>query len=668
MRPAVLRPLALSLVACGVAWAPAHAQMGQGVDIPTSGPTSGATMAVDRNAQRPDRAWWPARYLGDETLPLLERGARGTSQLTGAEQPWSYGHFKTSTCLLGVRGNHEFSPLEKHDSVIADRDAENVQGLQAANPKAASWEANPDNFHNTSLVQVEGQAEQHLKDVTERMTEEQVKLTESGGSRPQPGGGEPAVVYNGREYKPITYQAQSYKDAQNRDRPIEVYFFPSQGGANGQQNWGKFVRDPAQSHPDQTGATVWFCDWVQAGGRWEYRQTQVAVSAVQIRAGNQAAQAGTPGRFSIESGGKTYENLTYERSAQDQFFQGAYISLESWYYPAELDAQAQRLARPGQKYWNRFTRVPARGDTRMPVGGKPIWFHVKWEVRGRTEGVAWDGHCNGFACASLLFKEPFPAAERQGAGQGTVHQGNLVFPLRHSKALRLKAQTAPQANRDNLAYDLVDARQIVFTNRDMKALAIELASSVDVGFAYPATGGAAAGVYDREDGGTRVFEGTADDHRSWEDVKGHHMHRILIDTIQGQKRGVVLDVSPGEAVWNRPAYKYEWVIESVGTNPKSYNIRGTVTMADYSQDDDQKGLIPNQETYRFKILLDEKNRVINSEWPDRRANHPDFMYAPLRLTPSYFDPFSGRPSCNSNIKREFALGEVLKDKLREWAR
>lgn len=78
------------------------------------------------------------------------------------------------------------------------------------------------------------------------------------------------IFYNGKYYE-TTYQYQVDKGI-----PIDIFFFKTlapngyQAEQNGDKLWGKFVREPASSHTDQSKVVWWYSDWRWDGNKWVY--------------------------------------------------------------------------------------------------------------------------------------------------------------------------------------------------------------------------------------------------------------------------------------------------------------------------------------------------------------------------------------------------------------
>lgn len=115
------------------------------------------------------------------------------------------------------------------------------------------------------------------------------------------------VRYQGQVYETL-YQHQTYEvteKGRSVDRPIDLYFFAALDAgaeANGTQRFNRFVRDPAEGHPDVP--TWWYCRWVSRDGDWHYDQTKVdGVTVLRTPVDAAAYEASVWNTTSIETGG-----------------------------------------------------------------------------------------------------------------------------------------------------------------------------------------------------------------------------------------------------------------------------------------------------------------------------------------------------------------------------
>ena len=93
-------------------------------------------------------------------------------------------------------------------------------------------------------------------------------LTEDNRELIPVAGAQYLVTFQGQTYE-TTYEGESSEGI-----PIDVYFYKIRtldGAAvtvNGQQLWGRFVRNPAVAYSDQSNVVWWHATWVQRGGQW----------------------------------------------------------------------------------------------------------------------------------------------------------------------------------------------------------------------------------------------------------------------------------------------------------------------------------------------------------------------------------------------------------------
>ncbi|MDL1929623.1 FecR domain-containing protein [Fimbriimonadia bacterium ATM] len=97
---------------------------------------------------------------------------------------------------------------------------------------------------------------------------------ESLGAVGQPAGVTRIVRFEGKEIETL-YQRQ-----ESGGRLIDVYYFPIKDRGkdvfqDGEQLWGRFVRDPAAGTPDQSRVQYWRVNWVKKDGRWLEEQSRI---------------------------------------------------------------------------------------------------------------------------------------------------------------------------------------------------------------------------------------------------------------------------------------------------------------------------------------------------------------------------------------------------------
>lgn len=594
--------------------------------------TGGTDYGIPDNPDRGSSGFWvPAPYLRTgASRPLLPRAQDGFS-LPQDDMPWSFQWWPSEKAHLAMRESYDQSPLEKLDTWYGNEASGSADATAVARASrySALWEANPDNLHNTAAVTTSG------GEVEKRWIS---RVEQVSGIRVEGGG--TAVSFQGREY-PAVKRVEMWQNT-----PIDTYFYQAdvpagidaaRWGIQGGKVWNRFVRVPSEQY-GQGQAPVWWHVW------YVNRNGQLIQDGRQV--------SGVTARSSTTR--LTWQNRPYEVVEERQNWQGTPI--EVFYYRAERTAGSPEI--PGSvngAAWNRFVLIPARGVQPGPDGIR--WYNVRWEYSGRQAGLSWEGHCMGYAAAAILFKEP-PARKD--------------VTLRHRKKLRLKARTAVQAYRENLDAYLVEdgPGQLSFTNRDLKGIATELAGAFETSFDYPAR----KAPYSWADFGTKVDASTPQGSAAWDDIKPHHLHRILIDFVKERRRSVALDITRDERVFNMAAvaYSYEATAVSGQGGRPYYDVYAQVHVAQYGSSDDQRGTQTSALGLTFRIFLDERNRVIDSQWTGTSAeHHPDFVWVPVRLArPQYR---FGRYDRNPQLDDSFILSRLLVDGqnqslLRDFAR
>lgn len=557
-----------------------------------SGASPRAAVSVPETSDPRDSAFWvPANYLSSGARRPVLQGQQPLRQieLPAGELPWSFQWWPTAQAHLAFRDSAEQSPLEKYDSYYGSLVARSsdAAAVVRAVPKTAQWEANPDNRHNTAQVRTQGgQVERSWKQVGGEVS----GITLTNGTA-EPGRG---FWVDGREVNIEARQVESWQGI-----PIECFYYRS---SVRQDLWNRVVRVPASHHPDQSRVSWWHIYWYSQGGQIR----QYGYAGAQVVPGQGGGAASMKLRF---------RNRDYDVVKSVQQWEG--YPIDVYYYRADPPpAGAPPIPETHEGVaWNRFVLVPSQGSGNVPSQGAK-WYHVRWEYTEREAGMQWEGHCMGFAAAAILFKEP-PASK-------TVRIDGAKITK-----VRLKARKAEEAYAGNLEYEAAgQADALRFDNRDLKGLATVLASAFETSFNYPNRDA----PYSWADFGTAVGRGNTSQ-AAYDDIKPHHMHRIMIDFLKERRRSVAIDLSREDSVYNAPVFYYDYQIQGYSTNPRPhYQITAVLGYAGYGNSDAQRGTEKSYWRMNFRIYLDGQNRVIDSEWlGESKDYHPDFVWVPVRL-------------------------------------
>lgn len=629
---------------------------------------------------RSPRFWTPASYGRDSgEFPITRDRSRKTVELTGEDLPWSGNIWSTVAANLAFRGGRDQSPLEKHDTLSADARASSAANLLASLPKgsqtaqgmnfagAAKWEGDPRSGYNTAKIEgADGAAAKRYVQVYDAA--EGVKLNQGGSSStPSNGGGSegPLQISEGGNRYTI-HKVTTWNDGQGKTYEIFWYWLQGTSGPE-----GRFVRLPPTSVNADDGAAQWWHKGANFDGQ---------VSGVTRTREAASRPAPRSGAMVIEYGGEEY-TITRTFRSWLRYNGTRYENCDFYYYdPVDLEVI------PGQQATgkeNKFIRYQTRG-------GEEGWVHVYWSAEEyKQDPTGYDGHCNGFAAASILFKQPTE---------------NLPpIPLRHKRKLRLnvtQSRRALEANReaqdgwgskpidyDPIADEDEESPEIVLEPRDVKGLMTAAAMWVTISTETGRPPGA-RGRGDNAAFGTRVdFGMTEESHaEAFADIHPHHMHRILLEYIHERKRAVVMDRSRGDAVWNVPIYGYYFNVATFTEPGAARDPDGNPVPTDYQgrgfyrvdcglktigyADEDYVGppITQNNLAYRFDLILDESNRVVESRWVkprnpehlDSTKNHPDFLWVPQGFAEPRARPGARWPR-NLNLDMPLLFSKVFVD-------
>ena len=121
-------------------------------------------------------------------------------------------------------------------------------------------------------------------------------------------------------------------------------------------------------------------------------------------------------------------------------------------------------------------------------------------------------------------------------------------------------------------------------------------------------------------------------------VQGFHQTLISYISIQGLP--IIMDIDPGEAVWNHPAYRYEMNWTDSGD---TRNVQCKVWMAANNVSPDFVGTQELVKTYNYSLKIDGTGEILDSEpgeWiGDSINSHPDYLWFPgyVDVTTTYLD-------------------------------
>jgi hypothetical protein len=639
--------------------------------------------------------------------------------------------------------------MEKYDTLLAHElaksNSDEKEILRTLGTRgAALWEADPANQHNRAEVRCSGS--QGKRDLVRRKIKESlgdIDQVEVGGGS----GTSLEILYQGQNYPVVEVRKGSSRGTDYifyiYDQDVSYFLeagappLPDRARSRSRHAGGKnlaegvFSRIEKSDNPSLVG--TWGHGQYEFNGIGWRRDYQKNIQAEVGRSPGKSSTLrwGRDLEHRVDGARYRVENFDREESEtqsgrlpgpEDEWVMLRRYEIDIYAYDSGVRLPGTRPGEPGKFAENKLILFPSRRMRReLKSRGKPLpegagWEHHYWVEKGSKKGVSWSGHCAGFSAASVLFKEP-PARK-------TIKLSNAVRPV------RLKASFASEACREKLYYESFGepTRTITFNNRDLKGLAVELGQSVEVGFEHPVREST-----DREIPGVKVdypvgaagrWADLGSSQESWDDIKAHNLHIILLDFIKQRKQGLVMDRHPCEPVWNSPVWGYDFTVvgnkakkryevtaqiyytgygRSYGDGVKASDTRGTQIKV-YPRDGvapyagDAVGRLIKGEALEFWLHVDKDNRVTGSEWRGKKisctdykrdssgrvtsqakasrkvAIHPDAIWVPTHLAASTRSS-RGRVNRNPRLEEEllFKTYPVLTSErgesyLHSWAR
>ncbi|MHC4829494.1 MAG: hypothetical protein ACYTFT_03935, partial [Planctomycetota bacterium] len=248
---------------------------------------------------------------------------------------------------------------------------------------------------------------------------------------------------------------------------------------------------------------------------------------------------------------------------------------------------------------------------------------------------SWWGHCNGWAAAAVMEREPFAPITAEG----------IRFEVADLKGLLSESYWGVRSDFTGRRYNKPsdEMRAKVTLGADLLAklgesdeppVADYIAWYEDI-FSRDLEPSVEA-TLDAND-----FKNSLEYVRDWakenwedayKDIAPDVFHKILVSTIKNRGMALVFDTSANEEVWNFPCYWYETDIrfaEDLADGQKKYNV---TTHAKYAHDGVSESIIGVNElpkTYHYTLITDAEGRPVGGEWTGVSVDeHPDFAWLP----------------------------------------
>lgn len=299
---------------------------------------------------------------------------------------------------------------------------------------------------------------------------------------------------------------------------------------------------------------------------------------------------------------------------------------------------------PLRKYdlWclRRFGQDP--GAARMELEGdaaRGFEHHVYGAKKAQydRDGVSygWWGHCNGWAAAAVMEREPVAALTAEG----------IRFDAGDLKGLLTESYWGVRSQFTGRRYNRPDPALRAQVDRGA-----ELLARLDTAEPPPVAEYVAwyEGIYRTTiDPAVKPrltpqsFKASLESVREWardaweesyRDIYPHVFHKILVTTIKNKRLGVVFDTAANEEVWNFPAWRYTARITHLSDLAGGQRRWAVETTVAYAHDGVSESILGVNELtmdYTYELTTDAEGRPIDGTWTGASVDdHPDFAWLP----------------------------------------
>ncbi|MBC62631.1 MAG: hypothetical protein CMP11_09285 [Zetaproteobacteria bacterium] len=134
------------------------------------------------------------------------------------------------------------------------------------------------------------------------------------------------------------------------------------------------------------------------------------------------------------------------------------------------------------------------------------------------------------------------------------------------------------------------------------------------------------------------YKGNAETDGTYQDIKPEAFHKIVTSVLGEQKRAIIIDDMAGIQVWNKPLYRYRWIIKNDPDHEEAFIVTAYPWLVRerkmesniLTSSKDTIAPIYNYRLYVDKtIIKDNKYLVIAGQWIGTSYNdHPDTVKVP----------------------------------------
>jgi hypothetical protein len=270
---------------------------------------------------------------------------------------------------------------------------------------------------------------------------------------------------------------------------------------------------------------------------------------------------------------------------------------------------------------------------------KDFHHHVygarKQDFDDRGVSYSWWGHCNGWAAAAVMEREPVSPLVAEG----------IRFDVADQKGLLTESYWGVRSDFSGRRYNKPSDEMRAKVDRGQ-----ELLDALGTNDEHPIADFITwyEDIYDRDIEESveanltpENFRNTLEYVRDWaienwedayKDIYPHVFHKILVTHIKNRRSAVVFDITANEEVWNFPAYYFDTDVqftEDLPNGEKSWTVATTVYYAHDGVSESILGVNRLEKSYTYTLITDADGRPTGGEWTGSSVdNHPDFAWVP----------------------------------------
>lgn len=295
---------------------------------------------------------------------------------------------------------------------------------------------------------------------------------------------------------------------------------------------------------------------------------------------------------------------------------------------------------PLAKYDKAFGNPPSSGAAAYELHATGSFVHhIYGDLKEKydQEGVdyTWWGHCNGWAAAAVLEREPIASIEFNG----------VRFEVADLKGLLTESHFGVVSSFSGTRYNEPPKGASESFSRAKELLEALGKPTQPSASEYRKWYEKAFNTTLPQDYTPQAYKGALEYYiknytdkyvKAYEDLRPDVFHKILLKVIGEQKSAVVFDITAGAPVWNYPAFAYEMKIVDKGKTKidgvtrRVFECTTQVTFADDGVSESILGTRSFVKTYTYELYTTPVFGYIRGgKWIGASVdNHPDFAWLP----------------------------------------